>query len=68
MHEKIKDIQNDFWAAYKRFQRDADMARYNEDLEKIMKKNIHDPVMREFCEDLSWSWAKLINVIKERSL
>ena len=68
MHEKIKDIQNSFWAAYKRFSRDMNMAQYNEDLKEIMRKHSHDPVMREFCEDLSWSWGKLINEIKEMAL
>lgn len=68
MHEKIKDIQNGFWEAYKKFTKSLDVDQYTKDLEKIGKKYAHDPIMREFCEDLSWSWSKVINGLKERAL
>ena len=65
MHEKITDIQNSFWNAHKRFMRTKDMRQYNKDLGEIMKRYAGDPPLREFCEDLIWSWGKLINGIKE---
>lgn len=68
MHEKIKDIQNGFWEAYKKFTKSLDIDQYTKDLEKIEKKYAYDPIMRKFCEDLSWSWSKVINGIKERAL
>ena len=68
MHEKITDIQNLFWTAYRRFSQTRDMGQYNADVKKIMEKYAWDPPLREFCEDLIWSWGKLINGLKEWSL
>ena len=68
MHEKIKDVQNGFWEAYKKFAKSLDIDQYTKDLEQIGEKYAYDPIMREFCEDLSWSWSKVINGLKERAL
>lgn len=68
MHEKITDIQNSFWAAYKEFMKTGNMREYNHSLAVIMERYAEDPPMREFCEDLVWSWAKIINRLKQQML
>ena len=64
MHEKITDIQNSFWHAYKKFSQTGDMKQYNSDVQRIIQKYSNDNPMREFCEDLTLSWAKIINELK----
>ncbi len=64
MHEKIADIQNSFWAAYKDFIRTKDMRQYNMDLDKIMDRYRHDKPMHDFCISLKFAWAPIMNELK----
>ena len=68
MHEKIVDIQNSFWKAYKDFIKTNDMCQYNDDLKIITSKYKGDKVMFNFCFNLLCSWAPIINQIKEQAL
>lgn len=67
MHEKISDIQNSFWNAYKDFMRTKDMKKYNGDINAVLEKYRHDRTMLNFCQGLSVSWTPVINGIKEWS-
>lgn len=68
MHEKITDIQNAIWKAYKDILQTQDMYKYNTDVQKITKKYEDDPVMLRFCQNLIITWAPIINSLggKER--
>lgn len=68
MHEKIMDIQNSFWKAYTDFCKSLDMAKYNEDIDVIFHKYRFDPPMPQFCLNLIFAWAPVVNGLKEWSL
>lgn len=65
MHEKICDIQNGFWKAYKDFMKSGDMKKYNEDLDIIFGKYENDGYMLNFCKSLLIAWTPVVNKIKE---
>lgn len=67
MHDKITDIQNAFWKAYKAFRETKDMKQYNTDIGVIVKKYEAIPQMRRFCESLVFAWTPIINGLKEWS-
>lgn len=67
VNEKITDIQNLFWKAYKDFKSTKDMRQYNIDASKIIDKYKHDPVMNQFAVNLRFAWTPVINGIKEWS-
>lgn len=68
MHEKISDIQNSFWKAYKDFVRTKDMRQYNMDVDAILDKYKHDKKeLFNFCVSIKLSWTPIINGLKEWS-
>lgn len=68
MHEKLTDIQNSFWKAYKDFKETKDMRQYNIDMDKILDKYRHDKKeLFDFCVSLKFAWTPIINGMKEWS-
>lgn len=65
MHEKITDIQNSFWKAYKDFRQNQDYKQYNASVKAIAKKYQSDKVLLDFIKYLSISWTIVINLWKE---
>lgn len=65
MHEKITDIQNSFWKAYKNYKGTGSMSQYNADVDEIIKRYRDDNAMLNFCKNLAISWAPVINKMKE---
>ena len=65
MHEKITDIQNSFWKAYKGFLKHKNMDQYMDELCKIKEKYRHDPVMLRFYKNLACSWSPVMVAIQE---
>ena len=65
MHEKITDIQNLFWKAYKNYKGPGSMSQYNADVDGIVEKYRNDRIMLNFCKNLVISWAPVINKMKE---
>ncbi|MEY8495783.1 hypothetical protein AALC16_22645 [Lachnospiraceae bacterium 29-91] len=65
MHEKIADIQNSFWKAYKDFMKTKDMRQYNTDTDAIFERYKSDGIMLNFCKGLIVAWCPVINQIKE---
>ena len=45
MHEKITDIQNLFWKAYKNYKGTGSMSQYNADVDEIIEKYRDDHAM-----------------------
>ena len=68
MHEKLTDIQNAFWKAYRDFNRTRDMRKYNMDMDEILDRYKHDKKeLFDFCVSLKFAWAQIINGLKEWS-
>lgn len=68
MHEKLADIQNAFWKAYRDFNRTRDMRKYNMDMDEILDRYKHDKKeLFDFCVSLKFAWAPIINGLKEWS-
>lgn len=65
MHEKIKDIQNSVWKAYKDFRASGDMLQYNKDVQAIVRKYADDKPMINFAHNIIISWAPIINSLAE---
>lgn len=65
MHEKITDIQNLFWKAYKNYKGTGSMSQYNADVDGIIEKYRDDHTMLNFCKNLVISWTPVINEMKE---
>ncbi len=65
MHEKITDIQNSFWKAYKDFGENQDYKQYNTSVKEIAKKYQSDKEMLDFVKSLLIAWAPVINLWKE---
>ena len=68
MHEKLADIQNAFWKAYKDFKETKDMRQYNMDMDEILDRYRHDKKeLFDFCVSLKFAWVPIINGLKEWS-
>ena len=65
MHEKIADIQNSIWKAYKDYTRHRDMKQYQADMRKVGVKYQNDPVMLRFYNNLAITWTPVIVVIQQ---
>lgn len=60
MHEKIVDIQNAFWKAYKEFLANRDVRQYEKTINTLFEKYRNDDLMAQFCEGLISTWAPII--------
>lgn len=64
MHEKISDIQNSFWTAYRDFIKTKDMRQYNMDVNEIIERYKFDKPLCDFCVNLKLTWAPIMNELK----
>lgn len=65
IHEKISDIQNSVWKAYKDFRASGDMRQYNNDIHNIVIKYEDDKLILNFARNIIISWAPIINSLAE---
>lgn len=65
IHEKISDIQNSVWKAYKDFRSSGDMRQYNKDVQAIVRKYADDKPILNFAQNIIISWAPIINSLGE---
>lgn len=65
MHEKICDINNSFWKAYKGFLNDHDIPKWQKKVSEIQKKYEGDSIFYPFCTNLAITWVPIINKIKQ---
>ena len=65
MHEKLADIQNSFWNAYKNFLQTKDANHWCDEAGRILNRYRHDrhPYFA-FCEATFFAWSELIGVIR----
>lgn len=68
MHEKIKDIQNLVWKAYKDFKDSCSMRQYNKDVQAIVRKYADDKPMLNFAQNIIISWGPIINFLAEEKI
>ena len=61
MNDDIKYIQNTLWMMYKEFENDFDMKKYNDQAINLCRRYKEEPVMLNFCQNLTISWAPIIN-------
>lgn len=61
MHEKIRDIQNAFWKAYKDYANTFDKCKYENDVIKIENKYRENTLLFSFCQNMAVSWVPIIN-------
>lgn len=65
MHEKIKDITNSFWNAYKKMANTRDMEQFNKDVNKITFRYQaeEDEEIRLFLNNTLLAWWGLAQAI-----
>lgn len=65
MHEKIADIQNSFWKAYKNFKETMDVNQWADEVGIIMEKYRHDKQpLCTFCENQLYGWSAVLSVMR----
>lgn len=65
MHEKIADIQNSFWKAYKNFRQTMDVNQWAEDIGKILDKYKNDKqYFYMFCECQFSGWSAVLSAMR----
>lgn len=67
MHEKIVDIQNSFWKAYKDFLQSKDVREYEKSINTLFERYRNDELMAQFCEGFINAWAPIIYGWEKRS-
>lgn len=64
IHEKIVDIQNLFWGAYKNFSKTMNVNQWSNEMGKIFEKYRHDDNhLYIFCEDLLNGWTPMLSAL-----
>ena len=66
MHEKIKDIYNSVWRAYKDFLSNGDVKVCTDQLHGVIERYAGDSFMRQFAENMAVTMAPVINALAER--
>lgn len=65
MHEKIADIQNSFWKAYKNFTQTMDVNQWTDEVGVILERYRHDiQPLYTFCENQLYGWSAVLNVMR----
>ena len=64
IHASIADIQNSFWKAYRDFQGEKSMRKYDADTDVIFDRYKSDGMMLNFCKGLIVAWCPVINRLK----
>ena len=65
LHEKVTDVYNTMWAAYKKYLDDGHVRHINDAASELEKKYREDKVVLQFIWYQKASWAGIIEQIKE---
>lgn len=68
MHEKLCDVNNSFWKAYKEFLNDYDIPKWQDSVADIMERYNGDSFFYSFCLNLAFTWTPIINELKRVKL
>ena len=67
LHEKIADVYNTMWAAYKKYLDDGHVRHINDAASDLEKKHQEDKVVLQFIWYQKASWSGIVEQIKEWS-
>lgn len=67
LHEKIADVYNTMWAAYKKYLDDGHVRHINDAASDLEKKYQEDKVVLQFIWYQKASWSGIAEQIKEWS-
>lgn len=67
LHEKITDVYNTMWAAYKKYLDDGHVRHINDAASDLEEKYQDDPVIMQFIWYQKASWSGPVERIKEWS-
>lgn len=67
LHEKIADVYNTMWAAYKRYLEDGHVRHINDAASDLEEKYQEDKTVLQFIWYQKTSWAGPVEQIKEWS-
>ena len=67
LHEKIADVYNTMWAAYKKYLDDGHVRHINDAASDLEKKYQEDKVVLQFIWYQKTSWSGIVEQIKEWS-
>ena len=67
LHEKITDVYNTMWVAYKKYLEDGYVRYINDAASDLEKKYQDDPVIMQFIWYQKASWSGPVEQIKEGS-
>lgn len=67
LHEKIADVYNTMWAAYKKYLGDGHVRHINDAASDLEKKYQEDKVVLQFIWYQKASWSGIVEQIKEWS-
>ncbi|MCU6748566.1 hypothetical protein OCV51_13035 [Faecalicatena acetigenes] len=65
LHEKIADVQNVMWAAYKEFLKAYDAHPINDAAKRLEEKYKTDDMVMQFVWYEKAKWAMVVSVIRE---
>ena len=65
LHEKITDVYNTMWVAYKKYLEDGYVRYINDAASDLEKKYQDDPVIMQFIWYKKASWSGQVEQIKE---
>lgn len=68
LHEKITDVYNTMWAAYKKYLEDGHVRHINDAASDLEEKYQDNPVIMQFIWYQKTSWSGPVEQIKEWSL
>lgn len=67
LHEKISDVYNTMWAAYKKYLDDGGVRHINDAAYSLEEKYKDDKAVMQFIWHQKASWAGIVEQIKEWS-
>ena len=66
LHEKIADVQNVMWAAYKEFLKEYDARPINDAAKRLEEKYRLDDTVMQFIWYEKAKWAMVVSAIREK--
>lgn len=65
MHEKLADIQNSFWKAYKNFTQTMDVNQWADEVGEILERYRQDiQPLYTFCENQLYGWSAVLSAMR----
>ena len=65
MHEKIQDVMNTLWSAYKKCATTGNTKQSNEIIGRLLKKYRRTPLFGPFASAMAMAWVPVINAMAE---